>query len=159
MRVPSAVMQCPECSFGDTRVVDSRPADAGTAIRRRRECEACGVRFTTYERLAHVRLVRKRSGVLQPFDAGKLRAGLAAALADRPVPAGGVGAIVDRIDLQLQDTTGPVESERIGQLVLAELRGLDEVAYVRFASVYQDFQGVSDFEQALASLDPAPLKD
>jgi transcriptional repressor NrdR len=146
-------MQCPECSFGDTRVIDSRPAEAGVAIRRRRECERCGARFTTYERLANVRMVRKRSGLLQPFDPSKVRAGLASALADRPVPAGGVEAIVERIELRLQDQPSPVDSEHIGQLVLAELRALDEVAYLRFASVYQDFQGARDFEEALATLE------
>ena len=146
-------MQCPECSNDDSRVIDSRPADGGTSIRRRRECERCDARFTTYERLANVRFVRKRSGVLQPFDAGKVRIGLASALADRPVPTGGVDGIVDRIDAQLQEFGSPVESETIGQLVLAELRALDEVAYLRFASVYQDFQGAQDFEEALASLE------
>ena len=146
-------MQCPECSHDDSRVIDSRPAEGGTSIRRRRECERCEARFTTYERLANVRMVRKRSGLLQAFDAGKVRAGLASALADRPVPTIGLDGIVERIDAQLQDVGSPVESELIGQLVLAELRALDEVAYLRFASVYQDFQGVRDFEEALASLD------
>ena len=153
-------MQCPECSNADSRVVDSRPAEAGSSIRRRRECETCGARFTTYERLANVRMVRKRSGLLQPYDPAKVRAGLASALADRPTPTGGVDALVDRIDAQLQELTSPVESDRIGQLVLAELRALDEVAYLRFASVYQDFQGARDFEEALASLeDPVALND
>jgi transcriptional repressor NrdR len=146
-------MQCPECAHLDSRVVDSRPVEGGGAIRRRRECERCKRRFTTYERLANVRMVRKRSGLLQPFDASKVRAGLASALADRPVPTGGVDGIVERIDAHLQPFGSPVDSDRIGQLVLAELRALDEVAYLRFASVYQDFQGASDFEEALASLE------
>ncbi|MEX2655336.1 MAG: transcriptional regulator NrdR [Acidimicrobiia bacterium] len=153
-------MQCPECSHGDSRVVDSRPADGGMSIRRRRECERCDARFTTYERVANVRMVRKRSGLLQPFSAEKVRIGLASALADRPLPTGGVEGIVERIDAQLQEFGSPVDSERIGQLVLAELRALDEVAYLRFASVYQDFQGARDFEEALASLeDPVALND
>lgn len=153
-------MQCPECSHGDSRVVDSRPADGGVSIRRRRECERCDARFTTYERVANVRMVRKRSGLLQPFSAEKVRIGLASALADRPLPTGGVEGIVERIDAQLQEFGSPVDSERIGQLVLAELRALDEVAYLRFASVYQDFQGARDFEEALASLeDPVALND
>ncbi len=146
-------MQCPECSFSDSRVIDSRPAESGTSIRRRRECERCQARFTTYERLTNVRLVRKRSGLLQPFDPAKVRAGLSSALADRPVPSGAVDAIIERIDVHLQELASPVDSERIGQLVLAELRALDDVAYLRFASVYQDFQGARDFEEALASLD------
>lgn len=98
-------------------------------------------------------MVRKRSGVLQPFDADKIRTGLASALADRPVPTGGVDGIVERIDAQLVEFGSPVDSERIGQLVLAELRAIDEVAYLRFASVYQEFQGARDFEEALAALD------
>ncbi|MDX1448972.1 MAG: ATP cone domain-containing protein, partial [Acidimicrobiia bacterium] len=120
-------MQCPECARVDSRVIDSRPADGGTAVRRRRECEGCGARFTTYERLATVRMVRKRSGLLQPFDPAKVRAGLASALADRPLPTGGVDGIVERIDAQLQELGPTVESEHIGQLVLAELRAIDEV--------------------------------
>lgn len=118
------------------------------------------MRFTTYERLATVRMVRKRSGRLQAFDPAKLRRGLEYALADRPVPDGGVDAIVDRIDAALSDVPGVVESERIGQMVLAELRAIDEVAYLRFASVYQEFQGASDFEEALAELgETLPVSD
>lgn len=147
------LMQCPECAHADSRVIDSRPAEGGASIRRRRECERCEARFTTYERLANVRMVRKRSGRLQAFDSSKVRLGLASALADRPVPTGGVDAMVERIDVQLQEFGSPVDSDRIGQLVLAELRALDEVAFLRFASVYQDFQGASDFEEALASLE------
>lgn len=146
-------MQCPECAHHDSRVIDSRPAEGGASIRRRRECERCEARFTTYERLANVRMVRKRSGLLQPFESEKVRIGLASALADRPVPTGGVEGIVERIEAQLQEFGSPVASETIGQLVLAELRALDEVAYLRFASVYQDFQGARDFEEALASLE------
>ncbi len=146
-------MQCPECAFSDSRVIDSRPAESGTSIRRRRECERCQARFTTYERLINVRLVRKRSGLLQPFEPAKVRTGLSSALADRPVAMGAVDAIVERIDVQLQELASPVDSELIGQMVLAELRALDDVAYLRFASVYQDFQGARDFEEALASLD------
>jgi len=118
------------------------------------------VRFTTYERLAAVRMVRKRSGRLQPFDPTKLQQGLGYALADRPVPSGGVDAIVDRIDAQLLEVSGVVDSERIGRMVLAELRAIDEVAYLRFASVYQEFQGISDFEEALAELgDTVPVSE
>jgi transcriptional repressor NrdR len=105
-------------------------------------------------------MVRKRSGLLQSFDPAKVRAGLASALADRPVTTGGIDAIVERIDAHLQEFGSPVSSESIGQLVLGELRALDEVAYLRFASVYQDFQGARDFEEALASLeDPVALND
>lgn len=149
---PRAPMQCPECSHPDSRVVDSRPADGGASIRRRRECERCSSRFTTYERLATVRMVRKRSGELQPFEVGKIQRGLEFALADRPVPEDGIAGIVDRIDAELMEVGGITQTDRIGQLVLAELRAVDEVAYLRFASVYQDFQGARDFEEALAEL-------
>ena len=150
-------MQCPECAAETTRVVDSRPADGGTAIRRRRECERCAARFTTYERLATVRMVRKRSGELQPFELTKISRGLEFALADRPLPEGGIAALVDRIDGALLEIGGIVATDHIGQLVLAELRAVDEVAYLRFASVYQDFQGARDFSEALAELGEAPV--
>lgn len=134
-------------------MIDSRPAAGGSAIRRRRVCEGCSNRFTTYERVAAVRMVRKRNDRLEAFDVAKLRRGVEAALADRPVSAGAVDDLIDDIDHRLRDAPGPVDSELIGHLVLVGLRHLDEVAYLRFASVYQEFQGASDFEQALAALD------
>ncbi len=98
-------------------------------------------------------MVRKRSGRLEPFDPAKLRRGLEAALADRPVAAGAIDELIAGIDAHVTDATVPVDSEQIGRMVLEALRALDEVAYLRFASVYQDFQGLSDFEQALADLE------
>ncbi len=146
-------MRCPECEAQDTRVTDSRPADGGHPIRRRRLCERCDARFTTYERMVAARLVRKRSGRLEPFEPAKLRRGVEAALADRPVAASAVVELIAGIDAHVTGATAPVESEQIGRMVLDGLRALDEVAYLRFASVYQDFQGLSDFEQALADLE------
>lgn len=147
------LMRCPECEAADTRVIDSRPADGGHAIRRRRVCEGCDARFTTYERMVAARMVRKRSGRVEPFDAAKLRRGVESALADRPVSASAVEELVGAIEARVSDATAPVDSEEIGRMVLDGLRALDEVAYLRFASVYQDFQGVRDFEQALADLE------
>ncbi len=145
-------MRCPECDEVDTRVIDSRPAEGGHAIRRRRVCERCDARFTTYERTVSARLVRKRSGRLEPFDSGKLRRGVESALADRPVAPSAIDDLVESIEGVVTDAVAPVESDEIGRLVLEGLRALDEVAYLRFASVYRDFQGASDFEQALADL-------
>lgn len=144
-------MRCPECGHESSRVVDSRPVDEGAAIRRRRQCESCTIRFTTYERM-EVRRVKKRSGALQPFDSSKLRAGLESALADRPVPPAGIDDIVDAIEASVLVGSGPIESSEIGGLVLQHLKELDAVAYLRFASVYEDFEGAEDFEQALAEL-------
>lgn len=156
MRVSGGVaclpMRCPECGHESSRVVDSRPADDGAAIRRRRQCESCEGRFTTYERMESVRKVRKRSGFLQPFDPSKLRAGLESALADRPVSQPGIDDLVESIEATVLAGSGPIASSEIGSLVLRHLKELDAVAYLRFASVYEDFEGAEDFEQALADL-------
>lgn len=145
-----ACMRCPVCNHPASRVIDSRPVEEGAAIRRRRVCEACTARFTTYERLLPVRTVRKRDGRMEPFDPDKLRRGVEAALADRPVPARAVDDLVDEVEAALP--SGPVSSDHIGRLVLERLRRLDEVASVRFASVYKEFQGARDFERELAEL-------
>ncbi len=146
-------VRCPHCQSDRTRVVDSRPAEQHAAIRRRRECEDCRQRFTTYERVVPVLLVKKRSGRLEPFSPEKLRRGVAAALADRPVPDSRIAQLVEEVEVSLQGRSSPVSSERIGREVLERLRALDEVAYLRFASVYKDFQAVQDFERELASLE------
>ena len=158
------------CGAEDTRVIDSRPADQGTSIRRRRACATCGHRFTTYERGVPVLLVRKRSGRLEPFSPQKLHRGVEAALADRPVPANALAELLDDVEAAATAHGGPMSSEAIGRLVLDGLRVLDEVAYLRFASVYKDFQGADDFGREVAALevrsareggeigkDPAPL--
>ncbi len=146
-------MRCPECHADDTRVIDSRPADDGAAIRRRRLCEACDARFTTYERCERALMVRKRSGEVEPFDAAKLSAGVGAALADRPASATQVSSLVAEVERQVRAGGGIVDSEEIGRAVLEQLRTVDEVAYLRFASVYKEFQGAEDFEREMASLE------
>lgn len=148
-------MRCPECRADETRVIDSRPSDDGAAIRRRRACEACGARFTTYERYERVLMVRKRSGDLEPFDAAKLSAGVGAALADRPASATQVSSLVGEVERTIRGKGGTVDSEDIGRAVLERLRAVDEVAYLRFASVYKEFQGAEDFEREMATLDSA----
>ncbi len=144
-------MRCPHCGNDDTRVVDSRPAESQTAIRRRRLCIVCDDRFTTYERMAPVLMVRKRDGSLQPFLAEKIRTGVGAALADRSVSPTAIDELIDSVEASAMD--GPIESQEIGRLVLAGLRALDQVAYVRFASVYKDFTDAADFGKELAQLE------
>lgn len=149
-------MRCPQCEAGETRVVDSRPVDDDTAIRRRRVCGVCEERFTTYERYERALMVRKRSGRVEPFDSAKLTAGVGAALADRPASATDVSGLVAAIEQSVRATGAVVDSEQIGHLVLARLREVDEVAYLRFASVYKEFQGAEDFEREMAALETRP---
>lgn len=148
-------MLCPSCGTENTRVIDSRPAEAGSAIRRRRECESCGHRFTTYERLEPQLMVRKRNGRLEAFSGLKLASGVSAALADRDVSGSEVRQLVADVESALRDVGPQVSSEEIGREVLDRLRSLDEVAYLRFASVYKDFQGAADFEKEMAELESA----
>lgn len=148
-------MLCPTCGSTHIRVIDSRPAENGTAIRRRRECETCGLRFTTYERLEPQLVVLKRSGKLEPFSTTKLASGISAALADRPVSGSDVAKVVDEIEETVRASGPQVSSEEIGRLVLDRLRDLDEVAYIRYASVYKEFQGAADFEKEMAELEAA----
>ncbi len=146
-------MRCPECHSADTRVIDSRPADEATAIRRRRSCGDCRNRFTTYERYDASLMIRKRSGNVEPFDPAKLTAGVGAALADRPISATEVSDLVMEVEHAIKGLGPIVESEVIGRAVLDRLRTLDEVAYLRFASVYKEFQGTEDFEREMAALE------
>lgn len=145
-------MRCPFCASGDTRVVDSRPIEQGASIRRRRQCEVCGERFTTYERAEVPLLIRKRDGRLQAFDPEKVRAGLERALADRVVADEEITAAVAAIEADLRMAGGEVTSDDVGRLVLAYLRTIDEAAYLRFASVHKEFRDASDFEREAASL-------
>ncbi|MFA9431190.1 transcriptional regulator NrdR [Egicoccus sp. AB-alg2] len=146
-------MRCPECGLDDDKVVDSRPTPDGAAIRRRRECRACGVRFTTFERVELPELlVRKRSGVVTPFSRQKVLDGMARAAKGR-VPQEDLEVAAARVEQQLRAAGGrEVTSEQVGLKVLGQLHELDDVAYVRFASVYKDFQGPEDFEEALLTL-------
>ena len=152
-------MQCPLCESDLTRVVDSRPSDSGSAIRRRRECSTCGHRFTTYERAVVSLMVRKRDGRREAFDAAKVARGLEITLADRPVSQEDFDAIVARVEASARRAGAEVSADEIGREVLAGLRDIDEVAYLRFASVYKEFQGASDFHREMEALEeePAPV--
>jgi transcriptional repressor NrdR len=146
-------MRCPFCGADDTRVVDSRPSSAGSAIRRRRQCETCTNRFTTYERMDPSVIVVKRDGTQEPFSGAKIRTGLEQALADRPVAVAAVDRLVSDVEAEVTRGGSVVAAEDIGKAVLVRLRLLDEVAYLRFASVYKEFSGASDFEREMAALD------
>ena len=153
--VYAEVMLCPSCGATGTRVIDSRPAESGGAIRRRRQCEVCDHRFTTYERLEPQLVVRKRNGRLEAFSAPKLASGVSAALADRAVSGSDVQRLVAEVEASLRAQGPQVTSEEIGREVLERLKGLDEVAYLRFASVYKEFQEAADFEKEMAELESA----
>jgi len=153
-------MRCPFCSADETRVIDSRLSDSGDSVRRRRECEVCNERFTTFER-AELKLpqVIKSDGRREPFSEQKLLAGLSRALEKRPVDADAVDALVARIRHRLSASgEREIPSRRIGEWVMEELRDLDAVAYVRFASVYRSFQDLNAFSEELKRLqdEPAP---
>jgi transcriptional repressor NrdR len=146
-------VRCPVCGSDDDRVVDSRPVPVGDAIRRRRECRSCGHRFTTFERIELPELlVRKRSGTVSPFSRAKVLEGMSRAAKSR-VPAADLDRASVAVEAALRDLgVAEVSSEQVGLQVLAQLRELDPVAYVRFASVYKDFQGPEDFEKELSVL-------
>jgi len=149
-------MHCPVCRHDDTKVIDSRPADEGAAIRRRRSCPECAYRFTTYERLEGAPLmVLKRSGGRQPFDRAKVADGIRSACKGRPVPDEMVEELAEAVedDVRLEAAAGKdVTSSLVGHCVLERLRTVDEVAYMRFASVYKNFDDASDFRRELALL-------
>jgi len=144
-------MRCPFCRHEDTQVVDSRVSEDGAAIRRRRRCPACDKRFTTYERVElAMPAVVKKDGSRTEYDRRKLVASMKLALRKRPVSADAIEAAVARIEYQLLGSgEREVRSERLGELVMAELRELDKVAFVRFASVYRRFEDVSEFEDVI----------
>ena len=146
-------MRCPWCGADDDRVVDSRPADGGSAIRRRRQCAACGRRYSTYERIEDVGLVvLKRDDSRDPFRREKVAAGVLKATKNRPVSGFQVEELVDRVEERLRRKGPEVTSQQVGIEVLNQLRSLDQVAYLRFASVYKDFQELTDFERELGTL-------
>ncbi|WP_125115262.1 transcriptional regulator NrdR [Agathobaculum sp. Marseille-P7918] len=150
-------MKCPFCGYDDSKVVDSRPTDEGTSIRRRRECLKCLKRFTTYETVERMPLMLvKRDGTRQAYDRQKLLNGLVKACEKRPVSLAQLEQIVDNVE---QKVFGSLESEVsskvIGELVMEQLRKVDEVAYVRFASVYRQFKDINTFMEELNTL----LKD
>ena len=144
-------MKCPFCSYRDSRVIDSRAVEDGTSIRRRRECPDCGRRFTTYEKYEETPLVvSKKDGRRELFDAKKLLGGLLKAFEKRPVPYERVQEIADSVERELRrNGESEVESTRIGELVMQHLEETDQIAYVRFASVYRQFADVKNFMQEL----------
>jgi transcriptional repressor NrdR len=147
-------MRCPVCGERDTRVVDSRDLDDSATIRRRRECAACSTRFTTYERIEAARLlIVKRDGTRQEFDRDKLANGLRKALTRRPVASGVADQAADEIEATLRgEGMTEVPSSRVGQLAMAKLHELDQIAYIRFASVYQSFEGIEDLKREVDAL-------
>jgi transcriptional repressor NrdR len=147
-------VRCPFCGADEDRVVDTRSSQEGRAVRRRRECEACGKRFTTYESVElFPRQVVKRDGRREPYDRQKLLFGIVTACTKRPVNIDTIEAAVDRIEQRLEESGRvEVESRWLGEQVMAELQQVDEVAYVRFASVYRQFKDVTEFMNELRGL-------
>ena len=147
-------MKCLYCNATESRVIDSRPTDEGLAIRRRRECVNCGRRFTTYEKIETMQImVVKKDGSREAFDADKIRRGLIKACEKRPVAMHDVDALVRDVEQQIMNSLEQeVSSARIGEMVMERLRNLDEVAYVRFASVYRQFKDIHTFMAELTKL-------
>jgi len=144
-------MHCPFCRYPDSRVIDSRTSDDGLAIRRRRQCPECGRRFSTTETASL--MVIKRSGVVEPFSREKIVAGVRKACQGRPVTDADLAQLAQRVEENLRATgASQLDANDIGLAILPELRELDEVAYLRFASVYQAFENLDDFEVAIAQL-------
>ena len=150
-------MRCPYCAEADSQVKDSRPTEDDTSIRRRRQCGGCGARFTTFERVQLRELVVvKKEGKREPFDRSKLERSVAIATRKRPVDAARIDRMLSGIQRQLETSSeGEVGATRIGELVMAGLKGLDSVAYIRFASVYKDFAEARDFEEFAGSVTEA----
>jgi len=153
-------VKCPCAKASDTKVVDSRESDDGKTIRRRRACLTCDKRFTTFEkfelRMPHI---IKGSGIREEYDEDKLRVGFERALHKRPVPTEYVDAAVDRITQKLLATSErEIDSRKVGEMVMQELRKLDKVGYIRFASVYRDFQDVDDFRDAIKEVQQVPSR-
>lgn len=147
-------MNCPFCNFQDTKVVDSRPTDEGQAIRRRRECLRCTKRFTTYEKVEKLPLiVVKKDGNRQLYDRNKILTGILKACEKRPVPLTKIEEIVDEIEKDLYNLMEKeITSEIIGQMVMDKLKEIDDVSYVRFASVYRQFKDINTFMEELKKL-------
>jgi len=149
-------VRCPFCGHDETKVVDSRTSESQDAIRRRRECLSCSQRFTTYERREETPLmVVKKGGSAEPFDRGKLLRGLMVACAKRDVHVDQLEALIQDIESELHNSfRSEVGSRQVGDMVLVRLRDLDRVAYVRFASVYKEFQDLDEFTSELKNLGP-----
>jgi transcriptional repressor NrdR len=147
-------MKCPFCGNDEDKVIDSRPADDGLAIRRRRECISCNARFTTYEKVENLPLVViKKDGTRQPFDQDKLISGIMKACEKRPVSTDQIEKMVNSIESQIQNSLKrEIMSQEIGEMVMERLKTIDEVAYVRFASVYRQFKDVNSFFNELSDM-------
>ena len=147
-------MKCPFCGYADSKVIDSRPAEDGTTIRRRRECLDCQKRFTTYEIIERMPLVViKRDGSRQAFDRIKIINGMVRACEKRPVTMAQIEQAADEVEQELRGRLeSEVQSERIGEMVMVRLKDLDEIAYVRFASVYRSFKDIQTFMEELAKI-------
>ena len=147
-------MKCPYCNHPDTRVIDSRPADDGSSIRRRRSCDVCGKRFTTYEKVETIpMIVIKKDSTREQYRRDKIENGVLRACYKRPVSAEDIQAAVDRIETKIFSMEAKeIPTSQIGEIVMEELKGLDEVAYVRFASVYREFKDVNTFMDELKKI-------
>ena len=147
-------MKCPFCNAADTRVIDSRPADDNASIRRRRQCETCGKRFTTYEKLETMPLmIVKKDNSREPYERSKIEAGIIRSCHKRPVSSEQISNLVDQIENALfAKEEREISSSVIGEMVMEKLKDLDPVAYVRFASVYREFKDVDTFMQELTKL-------
>ena len=147
-------MKCPYCGNPDTRVIDSRPAEDGSSIRRRRSCDTCGKRFTTYEKVETIPLiVIKKDNNREQYDRGKIEKGILQAFYKRPVPAEVIRKTVEQIETEIFNREEKeIPSKVIGEIVMHKLKDLDEVAYVRFASVYREFKDVNTFMEELKSI-------
>lgn len=150
-------MKCPYCNYDETKVIDSRPTEDGTSIRRRRECLKCAKRFTTYETVENIPvLVIKKDGIREPFDKRKILNGLFRACEKRPVSRSELEALVDDIEKSVYNSLDQeITSKKIGEMVMNRLRDIDEVSYVRFASVYRQFRDINTFLDELNKI----LKD
>ena len=154
-------MRCPYCGHEDSQVKDSRPTEDGAAIRRRRQCEDCGARFTTFERIQLREVaVLKAGGTREPFDREKLMRSVQIACRKRPIDSARIERLVSGIQRQLE-TSGEneVQAAQIGAMVMEALKGFDNVAYIRFASVYRDFTEARDFEEFAATINEAAHKN
>ncbi|MFO7983521.1 MAG: transcriptional regulator NrdR [Desulfuromonadales bacterium] len=154
-------MICPFCSHADTRVIDSRLGKEGNNIRRRRECIACEKRFTTYERIEEtLPLIVKKDGRRESFDRAKIIGGLKKACEKRPISISTIEKLVDRVELSLQESgEKEIEASRIGEAIMEQLREIDQVAYVRFASVYRQFTDINEFMSELKEILDKSEKD
>ena len=148
------LMECPSCGYAESKVIDSRPYSDNHEIKRRRECLSCGYRFSTYERLEErPLLVLKSDGSSEPYDREKLMRGILIACAKRPIPPQTINQLIDEIEIEARNfPRREVPSKKLGEMALARLSQLDDVAYIRFASVYQDFKSIDEFLSALKDI-------